>query len=38
MATIKTGANGRSDVGWISRSIPAIKDDAQFSKIDTLFY
>ena len=35
MATIKTGANGRSDVGWISRSIPSIKDDAKFSKIET---
>ena len=35
MGTITSGANGRSDVGWIDRSAPDVKDDAKFSKIIT---
>jgi len=35
MATITSGANGRSDVGWVDRSIADIKDDAKFSRIYT---
>ena len=35
MWTITSGANGRSDVGWIDRSAPDVKDDAKFSKIIT---
>ena len=35
MAEIKTGANGRTDVGWTSRSTANVKDDAKFSKIIT---
>ena len=35
MAEIKTGANGRTDVGRTSRSTANVKDDAKFSKIIT---
>ena len=35
MGTITSGANGRSDVGWVNRSAATIKDDAKFSKIET---
>tara|TARA_Y100000310_G_scaffold132281_1_gene131332 strand:+ start:317 stop:622 length:306 start_codon:yes stop_codon:yes gene_type:complete len=35
MGTITSGANGRSDVGWVNRSAATIKDDAKFSKVKT---